>query len=243
MPQSMKLIMFNPKQSAELPGKASERFALRILTTDSEREEAYRLRYKAYEDILGEAGRNLGGIFRDAFDDLPTTVTIGAYDDGRLIASMRLCFSRPWEDLKPLPCAAYYPALADIKKTASGAIMEVSRLAIDPAITNTSYRTTLYASLVRTSFLASEAVGVSFIVIAMREAWVRFYRYMLGFEVVGEPAAYPPGDFNIWLLGGSIAQARLRQRMQNAFFRLTPEEVQNFRRQLVPLLARAEAAA
>lgn len=238
----MTLITFRPAQTQTLRGKPADQFDLRFLITQAERDAAFALRYTAYRALLGDELQSATGRYSDAFDDMVSTVAIGAYDGDRLVASMRLCFSRPGEDLSSLPCAAYYPALKDLKRQASGALMEVSRLSLDPEITNTSYRTTLYATLVRAGLLAAEAAGVSHILIAMQPSSVRFYKYMLGFEVVGEPACYPPGDMKIWLLSGSISQARLRQRMQNAFFRITSEEIQSFRQQLTRVQAAKDAA-
>lgn len=238
----MTLIKFNPTQSQKLRGNAGKRFALKFLVSAADRDASFRLRFAAYRDVLGADADDIGGRYRDAFDDLPTTVTIGAYDGDRLVGTMRLCLSRPWEDLSTLPCAAHYPALADVKRKAGGALMEVSRLSIDPGLANTSYRTTLYATLVRASLLAAEAAGVTTILIAMRPQLVRFYQYMLGFDIVGEPAFYPPGNFKIWLLAGSIGQARTRQRLQNAFFRITPDEIESFRAQLARWIGRSEAA-
>ena len=63
---------------------------------------------------------------------------------------------------------------------------------------------------------AAKAAGVSMILIATKPDWVRFYQYMLGFHPIGLPALYPPGDFKITLLGGSLEQAQSRQRMQTA---------------------------
>lgn len=238
----MTVITFSPAQAQTVRGAPADQFDLKFLITNAERDAASRLRFAAYRTLLGADADGKDGRYTDAFDDRATTIAIGAYDGDRLVASVRLCFSRPGEDLSSLPCAAYYPALKDLKRQAPGALMEVSRLALDPEITNTSYRTTLYATLVRAGLLAAEAAGVSHILIAMQPSSVRFYKYMLGFEVVGEPALYPPGDMKIWLLSGSISQARLRQRMQNAFFRITPEEIQSFRQQLTRVLAAKEAA-
>ena len=106
----------------------------------------------------------------------------------------------------------------------TGGLVEISRLSIEPVISNTSYRTTLYAFLVR-AFTAAKAAGVSMILIATKPDWVRFYQYMLGFHPIGLPALYPPGDFKITLLGGNLEQAQCRQRIQNRFFKITDEEV------------------
>ncbi|HPG88643.1 MAG TPA: acyl-homoserine-lactone synthase [Hyphomicrobium sp.] len=243
MSQSIK---FEPRQTSALPSPAaaSKRspFDLRIVTSDVERAGIFALRWRAYEKLLESSPSGSTREFRDAFDDIATTVQIGAYDEGRLVGAMRLCFNRRWDGLETLPCANYYPELKAVKRTARGHLMEVSRFSIDTDISNTSYRTTLYASLVRTSLIAAEAAGVSTFLIATRPDWVRFYKYMLGFELIGEPALYPPGDIKIALLGGSLDQARKRQRMQNAFFKIDAREIASMRQALAPLLTSVEAA-
>lgn len=244
MSQSIK---FEPRQTSAIPTLKSNNakntpFELRIVAGEEQRREIYRLRRRAYEKLLEASPCDGESEFRDAFDDLPTTLQIGAYDDGRLVGAMRLCFSRLWDGLETLPCASYYPELKNLKRSARGALMEVSRFSIDTGITNTSYRTTLYASLVRTSLIAAEAADVSTFLIATRPDWVRFYKYMLGFELIGEPAFYPPGDMKIALLGGSLDQARKRQRMQNAFFQIDVREIASMRQALAPVMTRVEAA-
>lgn len=243
MSQSIK---FEPRQTSALPtltpSLKAPPFDLRIVTGADQRREIFALRRRAYEKLLEASPSASASEFRDEFDDLATTLQIGAYDDGRLVGAMRLCFSRSWDGLQSLPCASYYPELQAVKRAARGHLMEVSRFSIDTDISNTSYRTTLYASLVRTSLIAAEAAGVSIFLIATRPDWVRFYKYMLGFELIGEPALYPPGDIKIALLGGSLDQARKRQRMQNAFFKIDPREIASMRQALAPIMTRVEAA-
>lgn len=204
-------------------------FEMRIVSHPASRRSCFALRFRAYEPYLLGGAKPQNSLFTDSFDQLPTTLIVGAYDDGRLIASMRLCFSRTSDSLATLPCAAHYPALTAVKAASCGALMEVSRVAIDPSITNTSYRTTLYASLVRLGAIAAEAADVSNILIATQATSEKFYRYMLGFERIGDPALYPPGDFKISLLGGDMRQARLRQKVQNKFFRVGRDEIARMR--------------
>lgn len=244
MSQSIK---FEPRQTSAFPTpiKATSKnspFDLRIVTSAEQRRAIFELRRRAYEKLLEASPCDGEAEFRDVFDDMATTLQIGAYDDGRLVGAMRLCFSRIWDGLETLPCASHYPELQNVKRAARGALMEVSRFSIDTEISNTSYRTTLYASLVRTSLIAAEAGDVSTFLIATRPDWVRFYKYMLGFELIGEPAMYPPGDMKIALLGGSLDQARKRQRMQNAFFQIDPREIASMRQALSPILTRVKAA-
>lgn len=232
-------VKFAPKQAVRFEGPNQAPFDMRIVKDDAGRHEIFSLRYLAYQEFIDPSPICE---FRDAFDDFATTVQIGAYDGDRLVGAMRLCFSRPWDSLAALPCAAYYPALNAIKRSGGASLMEVSRFSIDPGIDNTSYRTTLYASLVRAGLMAAQAADVSMILVATRPDFVRFYRYMLGFELIGAPAVYPPGDFKISLLGGTLAQAQMRQRLQNKFFRITEDEIASMRRALAPILARVKAA-
>ena len=61
---------------------------------------------------------------------------------------------------------------------------------------------------------------------------------MLGFEPIGLPAPYPPADFKVTLLGGSLQQARSRQRLRYQFFKITDEEVANMKHAIAPALTR-----
>ena len=89
--------------------------------------------------------------FSDAFDELVDHRAMGAYDGDRLAVRCGCASAGHWTVYASLPCAAHYPALLAIKRSATGSLMEVSRFSIEPDISNTSYRTTLYGSLVRAS--------------------------------------------------------------------------------------------
>ncbi len=149
---------------------------------------------------------------------------------------MRLCFCLPQHPLSTLPCAPYYPNLASLKEGPNRGLMEVSRLAIEPSIGNTSYRTTLYGFMVRSAFAAAWAAEVSTILVATLPDWVTYYKHLLGFEQVGLPALYPPGDLPITLLAGSLEEAGRRVNVRNRFFRNTDTELARMRQALRPIL-------
>ena len=87
----------------------------------------------------------------------------------------------------------------------------------------------------------SDRVVVTGSLIATKPEFSRFYQYMLGFKVVGQPAAYPPGDHKIVLLAGSFSQAELRQSAQNAFFKITADEIASMKAALGGALEIARA--
>jgi hypothetical protein len=223
------------------PRNNADAFDIRLLSRRPELAEAFRLRHRAYanQGLITPAD---GEEYRDAHDDLPTTAIFGGFDNGRLVASMRLCFSLPGDDLSSLPCAPYYPALVDLKSKASNGLAEVSRLCIEPEIGNTSYRATLYGFMVRSAFAAARAAEVSAIVVATRPDWVSYYKHLLSFEQVGVPALYPPGGIPITLLAGHIDQASRRAQMRNRFFRVSDEDVGRMQRMLAPVLEPESAA-
>lgn len=243
MPDKSELVPFRLRRAPNTvdPRNNADAFEVRLLSRTSDLSEALRLRQRAY------AGQGLipqvdSAEYRDAHDELPTTAIFGGFDDGRLIASMRLCFSLPGDDLSTLPCAPYYPDLQNLKNGANQGLAEVSRLCIEPEIGNTSFRATLYGFMVRSAFAAARAAEVSAIVVATRPSWVSYYKHLLSFEQVGVPALYPPGDMPITLLAGHIDQASRRAQMRNRFFRVTDDDVARMRRMLAPVLKPQAAA-
>lgn len=229
-------ITFRPRQSVSAKDFRKFPFEIRVLTHEMDRSEIFTLRYRAYL-AASHIGEHPSGEYRDHHDDLASTVILAAYDADVCVGTLRVNFSQPWQPVATLPCASYYPDVTRLKHEMHGGLVEVSRLAIDPAITNTSYRTTLYASLVRASFMAAQAAEVAMILVATKSDWVRFYEYMLGFKQIGQPALYPPGDLAIALLGGSFDTAQRRQRAQNAFFKITVDEVASMRAAISTALA------
>ncbi len=133
--------------------------------------EAAALRHRAYT-AMGYAIADSNGEFTDRFDALSTTVLLSAYDHGRLVGTMRLSFSHPWQSISTMPCASHYPALKDVKRERSGGLIEISRMAIEPHISNALDRMTLYAFMVRAAFTAAQAASVWMILLAIRPSFI-----------------------------------------------------------------------
>lgn len=207
---------------------------VRLLTSPGDIAAALRLRQRAYAHH-GHVPRCDQTEYRDAYDSYSTTALLGGFDGDRLVATMRLCFSVPGDGLKALPCAPYYPDLAALKMDEQTCLMEVCRLGIDPEVDNTSFRTTLYGFMVRAAYAAAVASRVHYIVVATRSDWAPYYKNLLGFRQIGEPAFYPPGDIPITLLAGNLATASKWAKRRNRFFHLDGEDISRMRRMLAPI--------
>lgn len=231
-------LAFNPKQiclsenswcSGDFP------LQLRILNTKQQMQEASVVRYKAYAS-KGLISEDESREYWDHYDALPTTIGLGAYDGNRLVGSMRLCFSQKHDPVETLPCGPHYPELIKIKNEQPRGVVEISRLAMDPNIKNTSFRATLYGFMVRAAYAAAQAANVSLILVVTKPEWVKFYRYMLGFEQIGSPTCFPPGIHPKTLMAGSLENARKREKKKNSFFRTEPHEVSSMRDFILPSL-------
>ena len=225
-------IPFHPR--AKLGG--AKRFPAHVCLygIEDDRTRHFDLRTQSYED----AGIDLGeAILEDAFDDLQTTVLIGAAIDGVLVGTLRLSLALGLTSPE-LPCEPYYPEVQNIKATSRGPAAEFSRGAISPAITNTSFRTTMYASVIRAGVICCLAMNVGTVLVATRSKLQPFYQYMLGLEPIARPALYPPGREPIALLGGSFAEADNIRAKHNRFFAIGDDEVLDTRSVLVDLLPR-----
>jgi hypothetical protein len=234
-------LTFRPQQDAALSGSRRFPFEMRVLSREADRSDVFALRYRAYRDAWC-IPLNPKEQYSDRYDDLASTIVLAAYDAGSCVGTLRVNFSHPWQSSATMPCAAQYPDVAGVKGVTRGTIAEMSRLSIDPTITNTSYRTTLYASLLRAGFLAAQAGNVAMILIATKPDWIGFYQKMLGFKTIGKPAVYPPSTAPVALLGGSFGEAQKHQRAQNAFFKITSEEIASMKKAIASALAVPEMA-
>jgi hypothetical protein len=202
---------------------ATKRFPAHICLygpTD-DREAHFVLRQRSYED----AGIGLArGSERDEFDDFPSTVLIGAAIDGRLVGTLRLSLALGLA-APELPCEPHYPEVQEIKASSRGPAAEFSRGGIEPDIANTSFRTTMYASVIRAGLICCLARRVGTVLVATRPKLQPFYEYMLGLQPIARPALYPPGDEPVALLGGSFSEADSVRAKHNRFFDIGSDEV------------------
>ena len=107
----------------------------------------------------------------------------------------------------------------------NGRLVDIWRLAIDPNISNTSYRTTKNASMFRSRLIASEAGHATDILVATKPESIRFCGPILGCEQIGQPRNYPPFNLEITFLSVTMSQAETPQRKCGNFFRTSIAEI------------------
>ena len=238
-------VVFEPRFDSHVligAGKSTTRtFPLKfeLLTARSDLSAIFHLRYRAYRHD-GHIPEDPRAQFSDVNDDVATTVHIGAFDGFTCIGSVRVSFAHAGHG--SLPCAPYYPDVALLARDASRRLVEFTRLAVDPSITNVSYKTTIYAALVRTALMVAEATDTTDILVATKPSRVKFYEILLGFSRLGRPAKYPPGDLDISLLRLPMERARRTQELQNRFFNIGDGELACMRHALARVLAGQSSA-
>jgi hypothetical protein len=205
------------------------------------RREAFALRHRGYVDA-GLIEPSPFGIYSDAYDELPTTVVAGLFRRGACIATLRLSFYAPGVSGPALPCEKVYPEVEAIKERADGLVVELSRLAIDPDITNTRYRARLYAAAVRAGISACIAMDAKHLLVATQTKWRSVYEHVFDFKVAGAPQFYPPGDVPVILLERALDESLRRRVAKNMFFRVDEAELRDLRIQIPALIGTGLAA-
>jgi N-acyl-L-homoserine lactone synthetase len=215
-------------------GNASKNFplALRIYCSTSDLGDLFRLRYRAFREA-GWIESNPEGRFSDRFDRLPSTFAVGAFHKGNCVGSVRLAFGGLGYERCSMPCEVQFPQeIAQLADADRGRFIEFSRMAVEPSLTNRSFRTTLYASLVRAGFILSYAANVDVALIAVHKKISLFYQHMCGFRVVARSESYVGIAEPTHLLAREFHALDARRQQRNAFFSFSEEEIARARRTL-----------
>jgi hypothetical protein len=169
------------------------------------RRDAFALRHSSYLDS-GFIEPRAGGLFRDDFDDLKNVATIVVYDEGRAVASVRVCFmSRTCRDA---PAHHAFPdevdaILSDASQNRRNfEIAEITRLVRSPDAANDQG---LVFLLYRLAGHLGIRRDVQVILSSVRRNHIPFYR-RIGFEEVVGPRAYPGLNCPMHLLKCSRAE-------------------------------------
>ncbi len=216
---------------------------IKIFGPGTDKRAIYDLRYRAFIEAALITPRD-DKSFSDEYDELSTTTTLAAFHRDACIGSFRLTFGHGEADNITMPCQTIFPEVAALKAHGYNALVEFTRLAIAPELTNTSFRATLYGTLVRAGFLVADAGGADYGLISINPSQVKFYEMMCGFKETARAHNYPGITVTApaVLLGRSFKALDARRTTRNPFFRIAPHEVANARALLFPHTEEAGSA-
>lgn len=106
-----------------------DRVDYKLITTDEDKQEIYRLRYRAYLKE-GAIAPNPLGITTDRFDDLPNTWIFGVYLDGELASSLRISVGS--KEHPETPSMDVFPDLLKPEVDAGKVFVDPTRFVADP---------------------------------------------------------------------------------------------------------------
>ena len=203
-------------------------FELKVFGAGTDKTEIYKLRYRAFIETGVIAERD-DKLFFDEYDELPSTTIIGAYQNDVCFGSFRLAFSNEAEGPCTMPCQSVFSLVDELHADGVDTLVEFGRMVIEPSITNTSFRATLYGSLVRAGLVVADAADTDYGLIACHPNMVGFYQMMCGFNELARADDYPGINAPTVLLGRDFATLNNRRSNRNRFFKITPHEVTSAR--------------
>ena len=229
-----------PRAGTKLP--SSFPLDLKIFGPGTDKSAIYALRYRAFIEG-GVITPREDGLFSDAYDNLDTTTTIAAFDRGTCAGTFRLTFGQGRPGAHTMPCQSIFEEVGGLGGAGYRRLVEFTRMVVAPELTNTSFRTTLYATLIRAGLIVAHAARADYGLISIHPDKVRFYEKMCGFRVMARSETYPGINAPAILLGRDFTALDDKRTRQNPFFRISPAEVAAARRIVFPQDQREAAVA
>jgi hypothetical protein len=188
----------------------------RLVESDADKEEVYRLRYHAYlnEGVIEPRGdRRLA----DRFDEAPNSWTFAVYFDGSLASSVRISIATP--DMPLTPTVEVFPDVLEPKLAQGKVIVDPTRFVADPSrerkIPELPYFT------LRLAYVACEYFNADLGTAAVRVEHQAFYRRVFMHNVLGEPRFYPKLTKPFSLMGVDFHAKREKVFQRYPIFRST----------------------
>lgn len=233
-PLPLSLPSLRPAASTKYP------LELKVFAPSTDKREIYQLRYRAFSAAELITLRD-DELFSDSYDELETTCILGAFAGTVCVGSFRLTFGHGRPGEHSMPCQTIFPEVGALERRGFKRIVEFTRMVVAPELTNMSYRTTLYATLVRAGLIVAHAARTDFGLIAVNPGQVRFYEAMCGFSEMARGDCYPGINAPAVLLGRAFCEIDKKRAKQNPFFKIAAHEVSRVRAQLFPEAALASA--
>ena len=220
-------------QSAASRMPAAFPITLKIFGPGTNKQAIYALRYRAFID-MGVITPRPDALFFDAYDDLKSTFTIAAFSDGVCVGTFRLTFGNGEASSQTMPCQSVFDEVNALAQEGYNSLVEFTRMVVAPELTNTSFRTTLYASLVRAGLIIAHAARADYGLISVHPNLERFYGAMCGFRPLARAESYPGINAPTVLMGREFRALDAKRAKQNPFFKISSAEIESARATMFP---------
>lgn len=175
----------------------------RVVKTESERDEIFKLRYKCYLRE-GAISSNPLERFSDDYDNMENCWIFGIYIDERLVSSIRFHVISP-KDRKG-PASDVFPDVVLPMLEKGQTVVDPTRLVVDHEASR-EYPELHFATM-RVACMAAEFFNADFCLATVRQEHQAFYRRIFNFKRVCEPRPYPTLLKPISLLAGDMDTIR-----------------------------------
>jgi hypothetical protein len=199
--------------------RALDRIEYRMALDPQDRENVFRLRYRAYLRE-GAIAPNEEQRFTDPVDEHSNCLVIGVHVDGELAGAIRLSISVP--GLPQIPTAGVFPDSVLPQIEAGRVLVDPTRFVAD-AQWSRELPELAYLTL-RLPWLAMERFNADIMLAAVRPEHYPFYSRLWGNTVVSPPRLYPGLVKPVMLSQLDYAKAVPRVEALYPFFRARPDE-------------------
>lgn len=199
--------------------RALERVEYRVAVGSHDRENVFRLRYRAYLRE-GAIAPNEEQRFTDPVDEQPNCLVFGVHVDGELAGAIRLSIAVP--GLPQIPTAGVFPDSVLPQIEAGRVLVDPTRFVAD-AQWSRELPELAYLTL-RLPWLAMGRFNADIMLAAVRSEHYPFYRRLWGNTVVSPPRLYPGLVKPVMLSQLDYAKAAPRVEALYPFFRARPDE-------------------
>ena len=158
----------------------------RLAETEFEKEEIYRLRYRAYLHE-GAIEPRADKMLKDRFDDMPNSWTFGVYIGGVLLSSIRVSVASSLDD--DTPAVDAFPDLLKPELAKGKVIVDANRFVADPERRNMTPE--LPYVTVRLGYMGCAYFNGDIGTATVRAEHRAFYRRVFLVKALCEPRPYP----------------------------------------------------
>ncbi len=176
----------SPSRFAQRAIELLDRIDYRLAETEADREEIYRLRYRAYLQE-GAVSPNSELKVYDRYDDLPNSWTFGLFLDGVLASSLRISVASP--EHPDTPSMPVFPDLLEPQLRQGRVMIDPTRFVADPSREKRCPE--LPYMTVRLAYAACAHFKADLGLATVRTEHQAFYRRVFFHEAISGPRVYP----------------------------------------------------